>query len=75
MIIDVTPVRDGVGRARLLDMVEGRAKQVFKTWLEQQNTAFRDGIQVVAMDGFTGHAHNPSSPRDRDLWVCLESIK
>jgi transposase len=35
-------------------MVEGRSKQVFTSWLDQQGTTFRDGIQVVAMDGFTG---------------------
>ena len=33
VIIDLTPVRDGTGPARLLDMVEGRSKQAFKTWL------------------------------------------
>ncbi|TDS82316.1 transposase [Nesterenkonia aurantiaca] len=35
-------------------MVAGRSKQVFKTWLDAQTTDFRDGIEVVAMDGFTG---------------------
>ena len=35
-------------------MVEGRSKAVFKTWLDAQTAAFRDGIEVVAMDGFTG---------------------
>ena len=54
VIIDLTAVRDGTGPARLLDMVEGRSKQVFKSWLEAQPAAFRDGIEVVAMDGFTG---------------------
>ena len=42
------------GPARLLDMVEGRSKAVFKTWLDAQTQTFRDGIEVVAMDGFTG---------------------
>ena len=54
VVIDLTPVRDGTGPARLLDMVQGRSKPVFKTWLEQQTPQFRDGIEVVAMDGFTG---------------------
>jgi transposase len=54
VIIDLTPVRDGVGPARLVDMVEGRSKKAFKTWLEAQTQAFRDKVQVVAMDGFTG---------------------
>jgi len=54
VIIDLTPVRDGTAPARLLDMVEGRSKAVFKTWLDAQSAAFRDGIEVVAMDGFSG---------------------
>jgi transposase len=54
VIIDLTPVADQTGPARLLDMVQGRSKQVFTTWLEDQTPQFRNGIEVVAMDGFTG---------------------
>jgi transposase len=54
VIIDLTPVRDGTGPARLLDMVEGRSKQAFKTWLAQRPETWRDRVEVVAMDGFTG---------------------
>jgi transposase len=54
VIIDLTGIRDGSGPARLLDMVEGRSKQVFKTWLTERPQAWRDGVEVVAMDGFTG---------------------
>jgi len=54
VIIDLTPIRDGTGPARLLDMVEGRSKSAFKTWLTERPQAWRDGVQVVAMDGFTG---------------------
>jgi transposase len=54
VIIDLTPVRDGTGPARLLDMVPGRSKQAFKTWLADRDQSFRDSIEVVAMDGFTG---------------------
>jgi transposase len=54
VIIDLTPIRDGTGPARLLDMVEGRSKQVFKAWLGERATSWRDGVEVVAMDGFTG---------------------
>jgi transposase len=35
-------------------MVEGRSKQAFKTWLAARPEAWRDDIEVVAMDGFTG---------------------
>jgi len=35
-------------------MVEGCSKQVFKTWLAGRPQAWRDQLEVVAMDGFTG---------------------
>ncbi|MDK9349917.1 ISL3-like element ISPfr1 family transposase [Propionibacterium freudenreichii] len=54
VIIDLTPVRDKTGPARLLDMVAGRSKAVFKTWLAARPKPWREGIEVVAMDGFTG---------------------
>ena len=54
VIIDLTPIRDGTGPARLLDMVEGRSKQAFKAWLGQRPETWRDGVEVVAMDGFAG---------------------
>jgi len=55
VIIDLTAIRDGTGPARLLDMVEGRSKQAFKTWLADRPQAWRDRVEVVAMDGFTGY--------------------
>jgi len=54
VIIDLTPIRDGTGPARLLDMVEGRSKQAFKTWLAERPPSWREAVEVVAMDGFTG---------------------
>ena len=54
VIIDLTPVRAGTGPARLLDMVEGRSKQAFARWLADRPRQWRDGVEVVAMDGFTG---------------------
>ena len=35
-------------------MVEGRSKQAFKAWLAARPRAWRDAVEVVAMDGFTG---------------------
>lgn len=54
VIIDLTGVRDGTGPARLLDMVEGRSKQALQAWLAERPRPWRDGVEVVAMDGFTG---------------------
>ena len=54
VIIDLTPAREKTGPARLLDMVEGRSKAVFKQWLAGRPKQWRDGIEVVAMDGFSG---------------------
>jgi transposase len=54
VIIDLTAVRDGTGPARLLDMVEGRSKQAFQHWLADRPQQWRDGVEVVAMDGFSG---------------------
>jgi transposase len=54
VIIDLTPIRAGTGPARLLDMVEGRSKQAFKQWLAERPQQWRERVEVVAMDGFTG---------------------
>jgi len=49
VIIDLTPIRDRTGPSRLLDMVQGRSKQAFKTWLAARPEAWRQGLEVVAM--------------------------
>jgi transposase len=54
VIIDLTPIRNGTGPSRLLDMVEGRSTSVFSTWLGNRPQEWRDRVEVVAMDGFTG---------------------
>lgn len=52
---------DGTGTARLLDLVPGRSSAVLTTWLDGQSAAFRDRIEVVAMDGFGGYKHAATS--------------
>ncbi len=54
VIVDLTPIRKRSGPARLLDMVEGRSKQAFREWLSDRPQDWRDRVEVVAMDGFTG---------------------
>ena len=54
VILDLTPIRDRSGPSRLLDMIPGRSKKVFTTWLSSQPDTWREGIEIVAMGGFTG---------------------
>ena len=54
VILDLTPIRDRIGPSRLLDMVPGRSKKVFTTWLTSRPDTWRSRIEIVAMDGFTG---------------------
>src|SRR4051812_44628859 len=35
-------------------MVEGRSKKSFTTWLAARPDSWREAVEVVAMDGFTG---------------------
>jgi transposase len=55
VIIDLTPVLAGTGRARLLDMVPGRSAAALRSWLTAQSPQFRAQVEVVAMDGFGGY--------------------
>jgi transposase len=55
LIIDLTPVHDQTGPARLLDMVEGRSATALSSWLAAQPAEFAAGVEVVAMDGFAGY--------------------
>ena len=54
VILDLTPIRERSGPCRLLDMVPGCSKGVFKTWLASRPDTWRERIEIVAMDGFTG---------------------
>jgi hypothetical protein len=41
VIVDLTPVVDGTGRARLLHLAPGRSAAAFTTWLSEQAAGFR----------------------------------
>lgn len=56
ILVDLTPLVDGGGPARLLDMRPGRSADVLSGWLKERDPSFREQIQVVTMDGFTGYA-------------------
>ena len=56
ILVDLTPLADGRGPARLLDIRPGRSADVLRTWLQERDPGFRSQVQVVIMDGFTGYA-------------------
>ena len=56
ILVDLTPLADGRGPARLLDIRPGRSADVLRTWLQERDPGFRSKVQVVTMDGFTGYA-------------------
>jgi len=56
VLVDLTPLVDGAGPARLIDMRPGRSAEVLRSWLQQRSEAFRESVQVVTMDGFAGYA-------------------
>ena len=55
VLVDLTPVVDGTGPSRLLDMVAGRSAKVLTDWLDARDQPFRDRVKVVTMDGFAGY--------------------
>lgn len=61
VIIDLTPVRDRSGPARLLDVTPGRSKKVLKTRLAARGESWRQKIRVVA----TGRFHRVQERRWR----------
>ena len=56
ILVDLTPLVDGRGPARLLDMRPGRSADVLRGWLQERDPGFRSQVQVVTMDGFAGYA-------------------
>ena len=55
LIIDLTPVADTTGPARLLDMVAGPPATALASWLAAQPADFAQAVEVIAMDGFAGY--------------------
>jgi hypothetical protein len=55
VIVDLTAVVENSGPARLLDLVADRSAAALTTWLAARTPAFREQIEIVAMDGFGGY--------------------
>ena len=66
MIVDLTPVRDHTGPARLLDVVQGRSTRVLSSWLAARPQEWKDNIEIVAMMGSVAtKAQQPASFQGR----------
>jgi transposase len=61
VIVDLTSVVDGSGRARLLDLVPGRSAAALVDWLAERTPGFRAQVEIVAMDGFGGYKNAATS--------------
>jgi transposase len=61
VIVDLTPVVEQTGRARLLDLVAGRSAAALTDWLAARTPTFRAQIEIVAMDGFGGYKNAATS--------------
>ena len=61
VILDLTPIRERSGPCRLLDMVPGRSKQVFKAWLA---TPWMSAAGALGKN-FTTGAGGPPTPCTR----------
>ena len=55
LIIDLTPIHEHSGPARLIDMVAGRSATALASWLSAQPAGFTQAVEVIAMDGFAGY--------------------
>ena len=51
VITDLTPVLEGTGPARLLDLVPGRSAAALTGWLAARDQGFRDGVVFLTMQG------------------------
>lgn len=49
--VDLIPVVDGTGPARLPDMISGLSAEVLTDWLNARDKVFVDRIKVVTTDG------------------------
>lgn len=56
VLVDLSPLADGHGPERLIDMCPGRSAEVLRSWLDERDPGFRHAVQVVTMDGFAGYA-------------------
>ena len=69
VIMDLTPVRDGTGPVRLSDVIKGRSKAAFKTWLvdppsvARSGGGRRDGLVHRLLTAATDERHRRRSTR------------
>ena len=55
VIVDLTPVIENTGPARLLDMIDARASPAIDAWLAGLDQSYRHTIEAAAMDGLAAY--------------------
>ena len=69
-LVDLAPV--GGGRARLLDVVQGRSRAVVSDWLTDRGADWCAGVQVAALDPFRGW-HRPMTGLSNTSFTAADS--
>src|SRR6478672_11324951 len=64
------PIHDG--RPVVPSSWQATSKQVFKSWLAQRDESWRNRVDVVAMDGFTGFKTPAVEELKDDLVVVMD---
>src|SRR5690606_23107175 len=54
-MVDLSRDSTGNTRARLLDLVLGRSRKAYASWLESRGEALRRTVKIAALDPFTGY--------------------
>lgn len=54
-MVDLSRDKHEKTRAGLLDLVPGRSGKAYATWLAERGEPFRDGVEVAALDPFSGY--------------------
>ena len=72
-IVDLTPGRP----ARLLDVLPGRTGTVYASWIGQREQAWRDRIELAALDPFRGYATalRTQLPQATRVLDCFHVVK
>ena len=56
-MVDLTRDKNGRLRARLLDLVPGRSREAYTSWLRDRGDTFRKDIEIATLDSSHGYRY------------------